>query len=125
ADAVWLGYESHHYMSGVLVLAGLAGLPVVATDEGEVGAFVREHEMGALIDRAGVESVRAALAALADAPARARWGLRASTAVAEHTRANLKRAPAAAVRAASRAIVGPGAERVSPRRAADAWRRAA
>jgi len=29
ADAVWLGYTKHNYMSGVLVLAGMAGLPVI------------------------------------------------------------------------------------------------
>ena len=34
ADVVWLGYQGHYHMSGVLVQAGVMGLPVVASDEG-------------------------------------------------------------------------------------------
>jgi glycosyltransferase involved in cell wall biosynthesis len=97
ADVVWLGYERHAFMSGVLVLAGQAGLPVVATDEGEVGAFVRGHDMGPLIEPQGGASVSAALRALLEEPARRRWGERAAAAVAEHTPENLQRALVAAL----------------------------
>lgn len=100
ADVVWLGYDRHTFMSGVLVLAGRARLPVVATDIGEVGAFVREHGMGVLIERQGVDGVCGALRLLIDESARRRFGERAAIAVASHTPENFKQLLAEALAAA-------------------------
>lgn len=97
ADIVWLGYEGHMYMSGVLVLAGLAALPVVATDDGEVGAFVREQEIGLLIEARGNESVCTALRRLLDEPLRHTFGRRVCAALASHTPADFKHALIAAI----------------------------
>lgn len=92
ADVAWLGYERHIFMSGVLVLAGHSALPVVATDVGETGAFVRRHGMGLLIEVNGTDSVRDALLALADAAVRRNLGSRSKAAVEEHTPQRLKQA---------------------------------
>lgn len=50
ADLVWLGYRSHYAMSGVLVLAAIAGVPVIATHKGLIGWMARENELGDVID---------------------------------------------------------------------------
>lgn len=49
ADVVWLGYEGHYAMSGVLVLAAQAGKPVVSTRDGLIGWYVREYGLGLAI----------------------------------------------------------------------------
>jgi glycosyltransferase involved in cell wall biosynthesis len=46
SDIVWLGYRNHLYMSGVLVLAGRAGLPVIGSQGGEVGRMIEAHGLG-------------------------------------------------------------------------------
>lgn len=92
ADVAWLGYERHTFMSGVLVLAGHSSLPVVATDFGETGAFVRRHGMGLLVEANGTESVRDALLALTDVAVRRELGSRSKAAVEEHTPQRMKRA---------------------------------
>jgi glycosyltransferase involved in cell wall biosynthesis len=50
ADLVWLGYRSHYAMSGVLILAAMAGVPVLATNQGLIGWMTREHALGDVID---------------------------------------------------------------------------
>ena len=91
ADVVWLGYERHDYMSGVLVLAAQAGCPVIATHAGEIGALVREHGFGAQIEREGTHSAVLALLRLMDEAERRKLSLRALAAVENHTPANFKR----------------------------------
>jgi glycosyltransferase involved in cell wall biosynthesis len=90
ADVAWLGYERHLFMSGVLVLAGHSALPVIATDFGETGAFVRRHGMGLLVDASGSDSVCGALVALMDAATRREFGARSKAAVEEHSPRRLK-----------------------------------
>jgi glycosyltransferase involved in cell wall biosynthesis len=85
ADVVWLGYERHAFMSGVLVLAGRAALPVVATRFGEVGAFVERSEMGLLVNPGGSDEVRTALLALTDETLRRDLGKRSYAATEDHT----------------------------------------
>lgn len=99
ADVVWLGYESHTYMSGVLVLAGHARLPVVVADEGEIAEFVRAHDCGTLVEVAGTSTVCDALRRLHDEPARDELGRRLQAAVADHTPDNFKRELVAAIAA--------------------------
>lgn len=50
ADVVWMGYNAHYAMSGVLVLAAFAGKPVLATRNGLIGWMTRQHQLGVAID---------------------------------------------------------------------------
>jgi hypothetical protein len=97
ADVVWVGYERHAFMSGVLVLAGRAALPVVATRFGEIGAFVERSAMGLSVSPGGSDEVRAALLALTDETLRRDLGQRSSAALAEHTPQRLKQDLVAAI----------------------------
>ena len=68
---------------GVLVEAGLAGVPVVAFDVGEVSHIVRRGETGALVRPGDLEALAdAACRLLADPKARARMGTAAREACA-------------------------------------------
>lgn len=60
-DIVWLGYRNHYTMSGVLVLAGLARKPVLATSAGLIGWHTRTNNLGEVIDINDIGSVRAAI----------------------------------------------------------------
>jgi glycosyltransferase involved in cell wall biosynthesis len=85
ADVVWVGYRNHSYMSGVLVLAGRAGLPIVGTSEGEIGRLIARYNLGiaANIDRPA--EVYGALHAMLDARTRTEMGQKAHSAFAGHT----------------------------------------
>lgn len=50
ADVVWMGYNTHYGMSGVLVLAAVAAKPVLATQNGLIGWMTRRHALGTVID---------------------------------------------------------------------------
>ncbi len=79
---------NHIYMSGVMVLAGRAGLPLVGTKDGEIGRLITEHGIGvvAVIEQPG--DVAQALRNLCDARRRITMGQRAQMAFAEHTPEN-------------------------------------
>jgi glycosyltransferase involved in cell wall biosynthesis len=68
ADLVWLGYQSHFSMSGVLVLAAIAGVPVVSTHKGLIGWMTREHELGDVIDVERASEVTQCLLTRSGAP---------------------------------------------------------
>jgi glycosyltransferase involved in cell wall biosynthesis len=85
ADAVWLGYTKHNYMSGVLVLAGIAGLPVVGTKSGEIGDFIERYQMGVSVDVNRTEDLAAGLRRLLDGETRRCMGSRGRKAFAAHT----------------------------------------
>jgi len=106
ADVAWLGYEGHAFMSGVLVLAGQAALPVVATDFGEIGMFVRRHAIGLLVEAEGDASVRDALVALMDPALRRELGAQSHAALKEHTPQRLKQSLVAAIAMSQRDSVG-------------------
>jgi glycosyltransferase involved in cell wall biosynthesis len=57
ADIVWLGYRSHYAMSGVLILAAIAGVPVIATHQGLIGWVTREHDLGDVINAEDASAV--------------------------------------------------------------------
>lgn len=61
ADMVWLGYRGHYTMSGVLVQAGMMGLPLVACKEGLIGWLTHEHRLGLPI---AIDDVRAVVGAI-------------------------------------------------------------
>lgn len=50
SDVVWLGYRNHYTMSGVLVLAGMAGKPVISTASGLLGWYTKENNLGPTFD---------------------------------------------------------------------------
>jgi glycosyltransferase involved in cell wall biosynthesis len=85
ADLVWVGYRNHVYMSGVIVLAGRAGLAVLGTPEGEIGRLIAKHSVGltARLDRP--TEIASALRAMLDVRTRTGMGQRARDAFAEHT----------------------------------------
>ena len=85
SDVVWVGYRNHFYMSGVLVLAGRAGLPVIGTTEGEIGRLITEHNLGAVARMDRSAEVTLALRAMLDARRRNQMGRRAELAFASHT----------------------------------------
>ena len=85
ADVVWVGYWRHVYMSGVLVLAGKAGLPVVGTRDGEIGRLIADYKLG-VSARVDVPSeLEAALRAMLDARERVAMGKRGQAAFAGHS----------------------------------------
>lgn len=50
ADLVWVGYRRQYISSGVLLQAAVAGLPVVACDEGLISWLTRRHGLGLIVD---------------------------------------------------------------------------
>lgn len=61
ADLVWLGYKNHFTASAVLLIAALAGVPVLATHNGLIGWMTRRHELGNVADTSNPEQVALAL----------------------------------------------------------------
>jgi len=97
ADIAWLGYKGHLGTSGVLVLAGLAGLPVIGCVEGEIGFQVRRDALGEVVEVCKVDSVRAALARLSDPVRRGAYGANGQRIFASHSSARFKLALQAAL----------------------------
>jgi glycosyltransferase involved in cell wall biosynthesis len=85
ADVVWLGYRNHVYMSGVIVLAGRAGLPVLGTPEGEIGRLIARYGLGFAARLDQPTEIASALRAMLDVRTRTDMGLRAQAAFAGHT----------------------------------------
>jgi glycosyltransferase involved in cell wall biosynthesis len=85
ADVVWVGYRNHIYMSGVMVLAGKAGLPVVGTAEGEIGRLIVEHHLGAAVNIEKPGEVAHAINGMFNAVLRMEIGQRARQVFADHT----------------------------------------
>jgi glycosyltransferase involved in cell wall biosynthesis len=85
ADIAWLGYRGHLFMSGVLVLAGRAGLPVIGTRDGEIGRLVETHQLGAVAAIEQPSDIARALWRLRDATMRHEMGQRARSVFAAHS----------------------------------------
>jgi glycosyltransferase involved in cell wall biosynthesis len=85
ADVVWVGYRNHAYMSGVLVLAGRAGLAVVGTKDGEIGRLIERHCLGLAIRANQPAEIAGALLKLLDGEMRADMGERGRLLFATHT----------------------------------------
>ncbi len=68
ADCVWLGYRRHYQMSGVLVLAAKARLPVIGCKEGLIGYYVRRFSNGIAVDATDVSAVADALVQVSKCP---------------------------------------------------------
>jgi glycosyltransferase involved in cell wall biosynthesis len=77
ADIVWLGYSHFDALSSVMVQAGDAGLPCLATDRGLIGWTVARHGLGIVVDTGRHDAVVDALLRLAsDAALRRTYGER-------------------------------------------------
>jgi glycosyltransferase involved in cell wall biosynthesis len=85
SDVVWVGYQGHVYMSGVLVLAGKAGLPVIGTDIGEIGRLIRRHSLGLVAKIHRPDEVALALRRMLEAALREEMGRRSKAAFADHS----------------------------------------
>jgi glycosyltransferase involved in cell wall biosynthesis len=85
SDVVWVGYRNHIYMSGVLVLAGKAGLPVIGTVEGEIGRLITKHALGEVARINRPTEVAVALHTMLDSALRTEMGRRAKIAFEGHT----------------------------------------
>lgn len=64
ADVVWLGYREQYVSSGVLLQAAMAGLPVVACDEGMIGWLTNRHSLGLTVAVENSQEVAEAVATL-------------------------------------------------------------
>lgn len=69
SDIVWMGYEKHYMMSGVLLQAGAMSLPVIACDEGLIGYLTRRCELGVPVSVNDTSAVAGAMRRLVEAPA--------------------------------------------------------
>lgn len=67
-DAVWLGYQGHYGMSGVLVQAYRFGKPVLATADGLIGWFCCGRDLGPVMDDLSVGAIHSALDQLVQPP---------------------------------------------------------
>lgn len=86
ADAVWLGYLAHYQMSGVLVQAGMMGLPNIACEEGLIGWLTRRHQSGVVVPISDPSIVAKEIKDLFEIPGRAReYGNNGRKAYASHT----------------------------------------
>jgi glycosyltransferase involved in cell wall biosynthesis len=61
SDLVWVGYRSFYQMSGVLVQAAHANLPVLSTDAGMIGYYTAKCGLGMTADMEDLRAVTAAL----------------------------------------------------------------
>jgi glycosyltransferase involved in cell wall biosynthesis len=57
SDIAWLGYRGHYTMSGVLVQAGLMGLPIVACKEGLIGWLTEKYQLGVVFNALEEEAI--------------------------------------------------------------------
>ena len=86
ADAVWLGYLAHYQMSGVLVQAGMLGLPNIACEEGLIGWLTTRHQSGVVVPISDPSIVAKEIKDLFEIPGRAReYGNNGRKAYASHT----------------------------------------
>jgi glycosyltransferase involved in cell wall biosynthesis len=86
ADVVWLGYHGHYQMSGVLVQAGMMGLPNIACEEGLIGWLTTRHQSGVVVPICCPSIVAKGIKDLFEIPGRAQqYGSNGRKAYASHT----------------------------------------
>ncbi|MEK6801194.1 MAG: glycosyltransferase family 4 protein [Nitrospirota bacterium] len=92
ADFVWVGYRRHYLMSGILVQAASAGLPVIACEEGLIGWLTRRYRAGIVVSTSSPPSIARAVKELCDNPELAHeYGENGRMAYASHTQENVGR----------------------------------
>lgn len=86
ADIVWMGYRGAQGMSGVLLQAGLAGLPVIACKQGMIGWLVQQHGLGEILDALNHNEIISSIRRLASDPqVRRSYGERGRLLAMDHT----------------------------------------
>lgn len=86
ADIAWLGYQGFYGVSGVLLQAGLASLPVIACKQGMIGWLVERHGLGetlATLDHA--EIARSITRLASDPQVRRNYGEKGHQLAINHT----------------------------------------
>ena len=92
ADVVWLGYQGHYHMSGVLVQAGVMGLPVVASDEGLIGFLTERFSSGIVVPTSNASAIANAIGKLSrNANLAQQYGENGRLAYASHNLENFTR----------------------------------
>lgn len=92
SDLVWLGYQNHYMMSGVLLQAGAMSLPVLACEEGLIGYLTRKHELGLSVDIENPPFVAVAVRRLVENASLSKaLGEKGHIFAQEHTRENFAR----------------------------------
>ena len=85
SDAVWLGYRNHRYMSGVMVLAGQASLPVIGANFGEIGYLISRYNFGIAVDIDQANDIAVAIDKLLNKESRQAMGNRGHSLFSTHT----------------------------------------
>lgn len=86
ADLVWLSYQDFYGMSGVLLQAGLASLPVLACRQGLIGWLVKRYGLGETLDSMDPATIGSTIRQLANDPqARRCYGERGLALAMTHT----------------------------------------
>lgn len=65
SNIVWLGYQGHFTMSGVLVLAATSGKPIIGTQQGLIGWYIQNQKLGICVDTQNQAAILKALNQLA------------------------------------------------------------
>ncbi len=92
ADFVWVGYRRHYLMSGLLVQAASAGLPVIACEEGLIGWLTRRYRAGIVVSTSSPPTIARAIMELCNNPDLAlEYGENGRLAYASHTQENVGR----------------------------------
>jgi glycosyltransferase involved in cell wall biosynthesis len=90
-DCMWVGYANFYLMSGIMVLSGRHGIPVIATSNGLIGYWTTEKNIGIAVDVSNRSCVVAALNQLVFEPELfARMGENGIEAFSEHRPAALQ-----------------------------------
>ena len=66
SNCMWVGYNGFHFMSSILVMAGMNGLPSITSEQGVVGYLERKHSLGIAVDPSSIPSTLAGLLKLHD-----------------------------------------------------------
>ena len=85
ADSAWVAYSGHVHMSGVMVLAAVAGLPLVVTKTGAIAQVASRMTHTYAVDPSDAKEVAATLAKLANGPRHRRDKLECDQIRARHS----------------------------------------
>lgn len=88
-DVVWIAYQTHYGMSGVMVHAGLHGRCIIACQTGLIGWYACKMSLGMVISNTTL-SVKSCLTTLRDGAVRDMYGANGKKAFGQHTWLNFE-----------------------------------
>ena len=92
SDVVWLGYQGHYHMSGVLAQAGVMGLPVIACEEGLIGWLTKRFTSGIVVSTSSPSAIAKATGELSrNADLAQQYGENGRLAYSSHTLENFSK----------------------------------